>query len=155
MLRAAGAAKVRDAAAHRRPAGSRPGPLRTGRVVHRSTGPGVAARSHKVGSASTPGPAARAAGRRAPPALREDDMDSTDNPTETAPGDSAGDATAPRSRWAAAQPWVTLVARVALAGILGFAAYTKLPVALSIQSVEAYDLFPDPVNEFIGRSEEH
>ncbi|WP_017591251.1 MauE/DoxX family redox-associated membrane protein [Nocardiopsis potens] len=77
-------------------------------------------------------------------------MDSTDNTTETAPGGPAGDAPAPRSRWAAVQPWVTLAARVALAGILGYAAYSKLPVALSIQSVEAYDLFPDPVNEFIG-----
>ncbi len=53
-------------------------------------------------------------------------------------------------RLRAAQPWATLLARVALAGILGYSAYTKLPPALSVQSVEAYQLFSPGVSEFIG-----
>ncbi|CAM3973930.1 DoxX family membrane protein [Nocardiopsis rhodophaea] len=63
--------------------------------------------------------------------------------------------TAPRGsglarHWPTAQPWVTLACRVALAGILGFAAYTKLPPALSVQAVEAYQLFSPGVAELIG-----
>lgn len=54
------------------------------------------------------------------------------------------------ARWDAVQPWATLACRAALAGILAFAAYTKLPPALSIQSVEAYQLFPSGIAEFIG-----
>ncbi|WP_017622155.1 MauE/DoxX family redox-associated membrane protein [Nocardiopsis chromatogenes] len=71
---------------------------------------------------------------------------------DPAPSGETGGAPAPpwKARLAAAQPWATLVCRVALAGILAFAAYTKLPPALSIQSVEAYQLFPSGVAEFIG-----
>lgn len=58
-------------------------------------------------------------------------------------------ATAPR-RWAALQPWLTLLARLALAGVLGWAAVSKLPPALSVQSVEVYQLFSPGVAEFIG-----
>lgn len=53
--------------------------------------------------------------------------------------------------WAVVQPWATLAARLGLAGVLGYAGYTKVIVpALSVQSVEAYQLFGDGVNQFIG-----
>ena len=46
------------------------------------------------------------------------------------------------SRWAAVQPWLSLIVRVALAGILGYAGYTEVIVpALSVESVTAYELF--------------
>ncbi|MEY9212922.1 DoxX family membrane protein [Thermobifida halotolerans] len=55
------------------------------------------------------------------------------------------------SRWAKVQPWASLAARLALAGILGYAGYTKVIVpALSVESVAAYQLFSDDVNQFIG-----
>ncbi|RNL86505.1 MauE/DoxX family redox-associated membrane protein [Halostreptopolyspora alba] len=54
------------------------------------------------------------------------------------------------ARWELAQPWVSLLARLGLAGVLGFAAYTKRIPELSIESVEAYQLFPPAVAEFIG-----
>ncbi|MBB6172372.1 putative membrane protein YphA (DoxX/SURF4 family) [Nocardiopsis mwathae] len=66
------------------------------------------------------------------------------------PGAAPAPASALARRWTAAQPWVTLVCRVALAGILGFAAYTKLPPALSVQAVEAYQLFSPGMAELIG-----
>ncbi|TQN31457.1 methylamine utilization protein MauE [Haloactinospora alba] len=52
--------------------------------------------------------------------------------------------------WEVAQPWVSLLSRLGLAGVLMFSAYTKLPPPLSVQSVEAYQLFPDGVNTFLG-----
>ncbi|WP_067971131.1 MauE/DoxX family redox-associated membrane protein [Nocardiopsis trehalosi] len=79
-------------------------------------------------------------------------MDTEDRP-------AAGPAAAPAApdrppgtarRLAAVQPWATLAARLALAGVLAYAAATKLPPALSVQSVEAYQLFPPAVAEFIG-----
>ncbi|WP_017573553.1 MauE/DoxX family redox-associated membrane protein [Nocardiopsis halotolerans] len=57
---------------------------------------------------------------------------------------------APRSRWEALQPWLTLACRVGLAAVLIFAAVSKFPPALSIQAVEAYDLFPTDIARFIG-----
>ncbi|MFD0774505.1 MauE/DoxX family redox-associated membrane protein [Streptomonospora algeriensis] len=48
------------------------------------------------------------------------------------------------------QPWLTLLARLVLAGVLAWAAVSKLPPALSVQSVEAYQLFPSEIAEFIG-----
>ncbi|MDA2808902.1 MauE/DoxX family redox-associated membrane protein [Nocardiopsis suaedae] len=77
---------------------------------------------------------------------------SSDRPDGEAPAAGEPGAAAPpwKARWAAVQPWATLLCRVALAGILAFAAYTKLPPALSIQSVEAYQLFPSGLAEFIG-----
>jgi uncharacterized membrane protein YphA (DoxX/SURF4 family) len=60
-------------------------------------------------------------------------------------------ATPPRSaRWGAVQPWITLACRLALAAILVYAAVSKYPPALSIQAVEAYDLFPVGIAELIG-----
>ncbi|MFC3998579.1 MauE/DoxX family redox-associated membrane protein [Nocardiopsis sediminis] len=53
-------------------------------------------------------------------------------------------------RWHTVQPWLTLAARLGLAGVLGFAAVTKFPPALSVQSVEAYQLFSPAVAELIG-----
>ncbi|MFC4561379.1 MauE/DoxX family redox-associated membrane protein [Nocardiopsis mangrovi] len=53
-------------------------------------------------------------------------------------------------RWDTVQPWLTLAARLGLAGVLGFAAATKFPPALSVQSVEAYQLFSPALAEFIG-----
>ncbi|ASU86187.1 DoxX family protein [Nocardiopsis gilva YIM 90087] len=66
------------------------------------------------------------------------------------PSDAAPRTSALTRHWPTVQPWVTLVCRIALAGILAFAAYTKLPPALSVQSVEAYQLFSPGVAELIG-----
>ncbi|GAA3727245.1 putative membrane protein YphA (DoxX/SURF4 family) [Spinactinospora alkalitolerans] len=69
---------------------------------------------------------------------------------EQPPAGPAPGATGP-SRWSLIQPWVTLAARLGLAGVLGYAGYTKVIVpALSVQSVEAYQLFSDDVSRFIG-----
>ncbi|MFE3457200.1 MauE/DoxX family redox-associated membrane protein [Nocardiopsis aegyptia] len=57
---------------------------------------------------------------------------------------------APASRWAVVQPWITLACRLGLAGVLFYAAVSKYPPALSIQAVEAYDLFPVAIAELIG-----
>ncbi|GAA4905640.1 MauE/DoxX family redox-associated membrane protein [Streptomonospora salina] len=74
-------------------------------------------------------------------------MDTTDrSATPTEPTEPS----AAHRRWAAAQPWLTLLARLVLAGVLAWAAVSKLPPALSVQSVEAYQLFPAGVAEFIG-----
>jgi uncharacterized membrane protein YphA (DoxX/SURF4 family) len=54
------------------------------------------------------------------------------------------------SRWETAQPWLTLACRVGLAAVLITAAVTKFPPALSVQAVEAYDLFPVEVAQLIG-----
>ena len=55
------------------------------------------------------------------------------------------------SRWAAVQPWLSLIVRVALAGILGYAGYNKVIVpALSVESVAAYELFGETLNQLIG-----
>ncbi|QUX30745.1 DoxX family membrane protein [Nocardiopsis akebiae] len=69
-------------------------------------------------------------------------MDTTEQTTASRP--------APGSRWEAAQPWLSLACRVGLAGVLVFAAVSKFPPALSVQAVEAYDLFPAEVARFIG-----
>jgi uncharacterized membrane protein YphA (DoxX/SURF4 family) len=54
------------------------------------------------------------------------------------------------TRWETVQPWITLACRVGLAAVLITAAVTKFPPALSVQAVEAYDLFPAEVAELIG-----
>ncbi|MDE3720315.1 MULTISPECIES: MauE/DoxX family redox-associated membrane protein [Nocardiopsis] len=54
------------------------------------------------------------------------------------------------SRWDTVQPWITFVCRLALAGILGYSAFSKYPPALSVQAVEAYDLFPHELARLIG-----
>lgn len=54
------------------------------------------------------------------------------------------------SRWGAVQPWITLACRIGLAAVLITAAVTKFPPALSVEAVEAYDLFPTEVAELIG-----
>ncbi|KOX07227.1 MauE/DoxX family redox-associated membrane protein [Nocardiopsis sp. NRRL B-16309] len=67
--------------------------------------------------------------------------------------DTADDTTAPPAsptRWPAVQPWITLACRLGLAGVLLYAAVSKYPPALSIQAVEAYDLFPVEIAELIG-----
>ncbi|RKS09783.1 methylamine utilization protein MauE [Nocardiopsis sp. Huas11] len=70
--------------------------------------------------------------------------------------DTADDTPAPPApparptRWAAVQPWITLACRLGLAGVLFYAAVSKYPPALSIQAVEAYDLFPVEIAELIG-----
>ncbi|GAA0987733.1 MULTISPECIES: MauE/DoxX family redox-associated membrane protein [Nocardiopsis] len=72
-------------------------------------------------------------------------MDTTDESPDasTAPA-------VPRSRWEAVQPWLTLACRLGLAAVLVFAAVSKFPPALSVQAVEAYDLFPVEVARLIG-----
>ncbi|RCV47388.1 MauE/DoxX family redox-associated membrane protein, partial [Marinitenerispora sediminis] len=73
---------------------------------------------------------------------------STDIEEQQQPGPAGG---AGPSRWAAAQPWVSLAARLGLAAVLGVAGISKVGApALSVQAVEAYQLFPDSVNQFIG-----
>jgi len=69
---------------------------------------------------------------------------------DESPATSAPTATRTRSRWKAAQPWLTLACRVGLAAVLVFAAVSKFPPALSVQAVEAYDLFPDEIARLIG-----
>ncbi|WP_067602963.1 MauE/DoxX family redox-associated membrane protein [Nocardiopsis listeri] len=54
------------------------------------------------------------------------------------------------TRWETIQPWVGLACRLGLAAVLITAAVTKYPPALSIQAVEAYDLFPTEVARLIG-----
>lgn len=54
-------------------------------------------------------------------------------------------------RFGSVQPWITLLARVALAAILAWAAWAKLVVpANSVVSVKAYRLFPDSIATVIG-----
>ncbi|GAB3717122.1 MauE/DoxX family redox-associated membrane protein [Nocardiopsis nanhaiensis] len=65
--------------------------------------------------------------------------------------DTTDDAPAPpRSRWEQVQPWLTLACRVGLAAVLITAAVTKFPPALSVQAVEAYDLFSPEFAQLIG-----
>jgi uncharacterized membrane protein YphA (DoxX/SURF4 family) len=56
-----------------------------------------------------------------------------------------------RSRWVTMRPWVALLARLVLAGTLGYAGLSKIgdPVG-SVRSVAAYNLFGDRLNEVIG-----
>ncbi|GLU45922.1 MauE/DoxX family redox-associated membrane protein [Nocardiopsis ansamitocini] len=55
------------------------------------------------------------------------------------------------SRWEHLRPWVSLVARIALAGVLGYAGYLKaIEPQESVRSVAAYELFSDGMNQFIG-----
>ncbi len=69
--------------------------------------------------------------------------------TDTNDGASAALDPAP-TRWETVQPWITLACRVGLAAVLITAAVTKFPPALSVQAVEAYDLFPTEVAQLIG-----
>lgn len=62
----------------------------------------------------------------------------------------AGSGRAPLRYWDTVQPWLTLACRLGLVGVLSWAAISKLPPALSVQTVEAYDLFPTEVAELIG-----
>ncbi|WP_017615875.1 MauE/DoxX family redox-associated membrane protein [Nocardiopsis salina] len=55
-----------------------------------------------------------------------------------------------RSRWNTVQPWLTLACRVGLAAVLITAAVTKYPPILSVEAVEAYELFPPEIAELIG-----
>ncbi|MUL40786.1 DoxX family protein [Streptomonospora sp. PA3] len=71
-----------------------------------------------------------------------------DTTHQSAP-DAAEPAAASR-RWAAIQPWITLLARLGLAAVLAYAAVSKLPPALSVQSVEAYQLFSPELSRLIG-----
>lgn len=49
------------------------------------------------------------------------------------------------------QPWVALLARLVLAGTLGYAGLSKIgDPAGSVRSVAAYELFGDRLNEVIG-----
>ncbi|WP_160051568.1 MauE/DoxX family redox-associated membrane protein [Nocardiopsis sp. FR26] len=66
------------------------------------------------------------------------------------PDDTLAPETGRASRWDAVQPWLTLACRVGLAAVLITAAVSKYPPALSVQAVEAYDLFPPEVAQLIG-----
>ncbi|MBB6121391.1 MauE/DoxX family redox-associated membrane protein [Nocardiopsis algeriensis] len=64
------------------------------------------------------------------------------SPTSSRPGTGA--------RWNTVQPWLTLACRLGLAGVLLYSAVSKYPPALSVQAVEAYDLFPPDIARLIG-----
>jgi uncharacterized membrane protein YphA (DoxX/SURF4 family) len=56
-----------------------------------------------------------------------------------------------KQRFDAAQPWISLVVRLAMAGILFFAAFPKLQdIPQSVRAVRAYQLVPEPVVPFVG-----
>jgi uncharacterized membrane protein YphA (DoxX/SURF4 family) len=49
-----------------------------------------------------------------------------------------------RSRWSVAAPWVTTLARIAVAGILGYAGLIKLSdTGAAVRTVRAYEIFPE------------
>ncbi|WP_407659369.1 MauE/DoxX family redox-associated membrane protein [Lipingzhangella rawalii] len=53
--------------------------------------------------------------------------------------------------WDTAQPWVTLLARLALAGVLGYAGLSKVTApVVSVQAVEAYELLPPELARVVG-----
>lgn len=54
-------------------------------------------------------------------------------------------------RWAVIQPWLSLLVRLAMAGILIFAAIPKLQdLDQSVRAVRAYRLLPEAVVPFVG-----
>lgn len=56
-----------------------------------------------------------------------------------------------RSGWATVQPWLTLLARLGLAGVLGWAGIAKLAApALAVQAVAAYEILPESLTTFVG-----
>ncbi|GIG53714.1 MauE/DoxX family redox-associated membrane protein [Demequina activiva] len=56
-----------------------------------------------------------------------------------------------KDRFAVAQPWLSLVVRLAMAGILFFAAVPKLQdIQQSIRAVRAYRLLPEDIVPFVG-----
>jgi len=71
---------------------------------------------------------------------------------------STTDSTAPAqaseqgvTRWAVVQPWLSLVVRLAMAGILIAAAIPKMTNSdESVVAVRAYRLVPDPLESFVG-----
>ncbi|MFI6576519.1 MauE/DoxX family redox-associated membrane protein [Nocardiopsis sp. NPDC050513] len=69
---------------------------------------------------------------------------------DTAETTSAPPARDRTPRWRTVQPWLTLACRVGLAAVLITAAVSKYPPALSVQAVEAYDLFPTDLARLIG-----
>lgn len=56
-----------------------------------------------------------------------------------------------KMRWAAARPWLSLVVRLSMAGILIFAAIPKLQdLPASVRAVRAYQLLPEVVVPLVG-----
>lgn len=56
-----------------------------------------------------------------------------------------------KDRFAVAQPWLSLVVRLSMAGILFFAAFPKLQdIQQSIRAVRAYRLLPEEIVPFVG-----
>ena len=59
----------------------------------------------------------------------------------------------PRGKWAVAQPWLSTVVRLAMAGILIAAAIPKFAdLAQSVRAVRAYRLLPEAVVPFVGNA---
>ena len=57
----------------------------------------------------------------------------------------------PPGRWPTAQPWVTLVLRLALAGILLWAGGAKIgDLPASVRAVRAFDLLPESLDRLVG-----
>ncbi len=66
----------------------------------------------------------------------------TDTPAEESPSPS---------RWRAVQPWITLLVRLSMAGILIAAAIPKaLDLDQSVYAVRAYRLLPDALEPIVG-----
>ncbi|MFP5359461.1 MAG: MauE/DoxX family redox-associated membrane protein [Actinomycetes bacterium] len=58
---------------------------------------------------------------------------------------------APAGRWGTVQPWLSLIVRLGMAGILIAAAIPKLvDIPQSIRAVRAYRLLPEAVVPFVG-----
>lgn len=85
---------------------------------------------------------------RVPGATLADDRPLSRRPQMTDTPDDA--ASRPPTRWETVQPWISLACRLGLAAVLITAAVTKFPPALSVQAVEAYDLFPHEIARLIG-----
>lgn len=70
--------------------------------------------------------------------------DAETSPAATPTGGLAG-------RWTAARPWVSLAARLGLAGVLGYAGLSKVgDPAGSVRAVEAYELLGDGLATAVG-----
>lgn len=75
----------------------------------------------------------------------------TDEPVEP---DDGGRPVPARGRrnWNTIQPWLTTLARLGLAGVLGFAGWSKVtePPVLQRRAVKAYELLPDGMVNAVG-----
>lgn len=74
---------------------------------------------------------------------------------ETAPASDGGGrpgAIGALRNWRTAQPWITTLARLALAGVIGYAGWAKVtePPAIQRQAVKAYQILPEGLAGTVG-----